>query len=171
MKFKIYTLVCISLILCSCATYEPTQFGDNAEISAYSEYDFEGELLFITDSSFFISNVTGEISEIAFKKSEAIKINGYTNRGWLGLIALQAIPPIILSITAQQAAPLALLIIPAISLGLYEMGTPPAPGIDKGQVNKYTSEYLKKYARFPQGLTSEQFKEFSKNKIVKKYIN
>lgn len=172
---KIYFIITIAFafILCSCSgSYELTQFGDESTISLKEGDDINGEFLFVTDSSFFITGSgTNEIYELGFKKCNDVMIKGYSNREWiLPVILLEGVTTAAFTIEVAantNAFPWFLVAIPALSYFLFEMGTKEDPGINKGEVNKYTAEKLNKYARFPRGLSTDQFLLISKNKTVK----
>ena len=173
MKFYSFLIITLAFFLCSCSgSYELTKFGDESTISIREGNDISGEFLFVTDSSFFISCLyTNEIYEIGFKKCNEVIIDGYSNRDWiLPVILLEGVSALTFSIECNANTgtfPWYLMVIPAISYFLFESGTPDAPGINSGEINKYSAETLKKYSRFPQGVTQDQFRVISKNKVIK----
>ena len=167
---------------CASSVYTIQNRGDIAEIqlityksSAVNEFSIELELVVITDTSIvalqFVHNIShdnqlGKVIEIPFSSIKKIEIMGYSNNDWiLPVIFLQVIPAIILTITAitvdeENAAIIVPLLIPAaLTAGLFAISdeeTPSFIGRDLFEEN----DQLKQFARYPNGLSTENFVHF-----------
>jgi hypothetical protein len=166
----ILAYACLS---CTALTNTLSPSGDTAEIITVTETKLTGELLAVSDSSFFVNmkplNIPSaagmELYEIPFGQMKKLTIHNYANTQWKGaIIAFEVVPAIILGLTAASgggdagALLLLMAIPPVINYAILSSSTPPAPGItEPATMNQI--EGLKKYARFPQGLTAPQLQQ------------
>lgn len=172
------------ILFVKCATSEHAikNRGDIAEVQlvnyksgAVSDFNIETEIVIITDSSIialqFVDNISpeyqlGKVIEIPFGNIKKLEIMGYSNNDWiLPVIFLQVIPAIILTITAitvdkENATIIVPLLIPAALTALLfatsDEKTPSFIGRDLFQEN----DQLKCFARYPNGLSTENFIKF-----------
>ena len=146
--------------------------GDTAQIILKDKREFVGELLAISDSTVLADLQPGSkdrsdlskrrITEIHFDDLQSIRINDYSNTKWKqAIILFEVIPTILMGIAAgsEDTEPLqvmAILSIPTfLSLAILASSTPAPPGITAPHSTDQFMD-MKKYSRFPQGLTGAQ---------------
>jgi hypothetical protein len=139
--------------------------GDTAIIRTENGNEFVGELLSLQDSSVYMATrqQRAEVVRVVLKNIKYIKIEGYTNRGWVTPVVLfEAIPTVLLTIAAGKVNSDiggALLIFGLPTLLTYiafEASTPAPPHMERPMAIE-NLEQFRKYARFPQGLTPTEF--------------
>jgi hypothetical protein len=136
-----------------------------------------GELVAVNDSCLIIyrePNVPvsfnpnryyhSEFFEIGLEDLASVKIEGYSNNRWKwSLVAFEVVPTVLMGVAMAQAEAenigpaLCILSLPTLlNLAIFSSSTPPSPGVEL-PLTKEKLEELKKYARFPQGLSGDQF--------------
>jgi len=146
--------------------------GDPAHILLQDEQLLKGELLAVSDSALYIyvqpasshrQNVSGGgIFQVNLGDLKSVKVKGYSNKKWIGaVLVFQVVPIILLGIAASSedadaGSGMAILSLPVLlTTLLFVASTPPEPGA-RSPVSPAELEKLRKYARFPQGLTPSQ---------------
>lgn len=148
--------------------------GDMAEVVFRDRRKLTCELLALTDSSIYVlrkgaklpSIYYGEVVEIYFRDLRSIAIRGYTNKKWIGaIIAFEVVPAALFAIAAASAdadgmgTAIGIMSLPVLlNFAVFSASTPPTPGV-KNFYSTGQSKRLRKYARFPQGLTQDQLKQ------------
>lgn len=140
--------------------------GDTAEIVMMrNNAKFIVELLAVQDNSLLFNHSTSneKIVSANLDDLQRITIKGYTNRKWIiPLVLFEVVPAVLLGVAASQAGVdnpggvFLISLIPAmINYFVFEISTPNQPKFN----NPFSTSdlrTLKKYARFPQGLTPDQ---------------
>ena len=159
------------MIACIPETRNLAPTGDTAEIKTNGNKIYTGELLLINEDEILLQinsgsiNLTAGIYTIPIDNIQYIKIEDYINYKWQGAIfGFEVVPILLLIIAAASAdaepAGLGLLLVPVLlNYVIFAASTPAPPGVE----NPFQSEQLielRKYARFPQGLTEDQLKSF-----------
>jgi hypothetical protein len=166
---KKYLLVFLPLVCfaaCGPSQYVLTPKGDTANIQTKTGLRFTGELLCIQDSSVYL--IRGEpeskVIRLPILDVRHIEIEGYANRRWVpSVIFFQAIPTILITVVASNVdvdltEPVLLIFgVPTlITYVAFEASTPAKPQSDNPKSIE-DIQGLRKYTRFPQGLTDTQF--------------
>lgn len=148
---------------CSPSGYIPSPNGDIAEISLPGYRIVKGELLAVTDTMIYVvkdNNILGIRNNIM----NDMNFNKYSDNSWVIAVLLgEVLPAVVLtSLVASHEGDagltLAITLIPAaISATLFALSSPKT-NYDDLQ-NKSEIYELKKFARYPGGLTESQFKE------------
>jgi len=169
----------LSVILTSCTPPEkllkPT--GDTASIVLQNNLSLEGELLTLVDSTLYVKtdfdsdqlnfSNSDEIVSLHISEIQSVKVSGYSNKKWIiPVIALEFIPAILLGIAASSEEVdenfgevfLTFSLIPITNALFFAFKTPKTPQFKHPFSAKNLFE-LKKYTRFPQGLTPAQLDE------------
>lgn len=172
-NLKIFVCVVgLAAAVCSCASQmsslSPT--GDKAEITLTNGKTHTGELIAVTDSLlylFFQPDPSKSASKrfkglygVETSNVQRIMIHGYSNKRWVaGVLLFEVVPTVLIAIAASAAGAdpagvLFLLSLPvAVNVAIFSASTPSAPEFEGKLV---TSLEIRKYARFPQGLNSNQ---------------
>lgn len=148
--------------------------GDRADFTLADSTRFTAELITIDKELLYVRLESGwdalqvpqkeKIVGFPTRSVKEVHVQGYSNRNWVTpWIALEVVPTIVLSITAGVYYDIGYALEGLFILGavtglnglLLSQGTPPPPRYNNLQMQSNVSE-LKKYARFPQGLTPEQ---------------
>ena len=146
--------------------------GDTATVYMRDNPRFVGELLAVNDRTLYFYVESGlpgsqvpsqeRIIGVHVDALNSIKIEGYSNRKWIpALIAFEVIPTVLLDIAAasEDAAAGGFMLVfsipTAINAAIFAASTPKTPGIE-ARISSRELEELRKYARFPQGLTPAQ---------------
>lgn len=181
-KVLFIVVVAVSFIKCTGSKYTIQNKGDTAQIdivnpnsSLIRAFHTEVEIVIVTDTSIialqYNDNIPtesqfGKVIEIPFNNIKQIEILGYSNNRWiLPVILFQVVPAIILTITgitasSENAIIIAPLLIPAMLTSLlFAVSDTEAPSF-KGTNLFQEKEKLKLYAKFPNGLSPENFIRF-----------
>ena len=174
--FTKYVLLICSIHFISCypnnRDFRPN--GDVVEINTVNDNTYTGELLTVDDGSMLLLIESGEISSRKEKyqvpkiyrfpkdKIQYLEVENYINKGWQGSILTYEVLPVVLLIIAASAANadspevVAVLLLPAlINYGIFAAATEDPPGVVAPfETDKFIA--LRKYSRFPQGLTDRQ---------------
>jgi hypothetical protein len=151
--------------------------GDNASVVLRNHSEFIGEIVAVSDST-VLFNTQPELQSpqgsfqqrfvvVQVDDLESITIKGYSNRKWTGaVIGFEVVPAILLGLAAGIADSditgevfLISAIPPLLNFIAFEASTPKPPKFEY-PITAERLKDLKKYARFPQGLTTEQHKRF-----------
>jgi hypothetical protein len=182
-RFLLISIILIlSLLLnsCSAPAFILKHTGDNVIIKMKNQSIYKGEFLFLKSDNFYLipdevhSNnpyapKRYSVSAINLRQIESIVIEGYSDRRWgVPLLVFQATPALILAMVASSvnsdnfAPVLGIGSIPVLLTWLlFEGSTPVSPSFNNfGEPENL--EELKKYSRFPQGLTDSQIKDLLK---------
>jgi hypothetical protein len=161
------------LISCSSSEYTLKSTGDVAIGETRNNLSYTGELLTIQDSTVYLvldrdtTNAQGErkreVASIYVSDIKSIQIEGYTNRSWLTWVLLfEALPSALFTIEAEVYDHefsfwgfLILQIPTLLTYVFFEASTPPTPGA-ADPITPVQLVALRKYTRFPQGLTPTQ---------------
>lgn len=185
LKVLFIAVIAVSFIKCTTSQYTVQNKGDIAEIdivnpnsSSVGTFNIDVEIVIVTDTSIIaiqyndnipIESQVGKVIEIPFNKIKDIEILGYSNTGWvLPVILFQVVPAIILTITAitvnsENASIIAPLLIPAaLTSLLFAVSDTEAPSF-KGTNLFQEKEKLKLYAKYPNGLSSDNFEKLLYN--------
>lgn len=171
---------------CSLGGYSISPYGDKADIQFKDGGELKCELILISDSSVVFglsqkySDVTSELFYSPKNEIRSIKVNGYSDEGWVvPVLVFQGVPAVLLAVAAGSAGnPNGALIglataIPAIVTALIfalSAGNTPEWNYDspKDDIND-----LKIYCRYPAGLSNEELKRLLKGynqENIKKYF-
>lgn len=169
MKTQIYLLLfALSCLLSSCAPsgYIPSSKGDYTEITLLKDKVAFGELLAVTDTMIFIEKDRNIIA-IRNRNLKQLYFDKYHDNSWILSVALmEVLPALVFSITASSynAADgdflpvfLASLIPAAISTPLFLLSAPKTTFDDLS--NESEIYELKKFSRYPGGITERQLKD------------
>lgn len=182
---NIFILLSLIVLFSRCASsnYTVQDKGDTAIIkiedstnNAASEFNnIEVELAIITDTSivaiqyhkrYASEQQVGEVIEISFNSIKNIEIMGYSNSGWvLPVILFQVVPAILITIAAMSSSEdnafiIAPLLIPAaLTTILFATSDEETPSF-MGKNLFEEKDKLKAYARYPNGLSTENFIRF-----------
>lgn len=170
MKTQIYlSMLVLICLLSSCvpSEYLVSENGDNAEIILLKNRKIKGELLAVNDSMIF---VLADNNILAIKNIELrqIDFDKYSDNSWIiGVAVLQVLPSVVISALASKYGHVfgtffAVTMIPAvISASLFALSSPKTTFDD---LTKVTEIYdLKKFSRYPGGITERQMKELLKH--------
>ncbi len=185
LKVLFIAVIAVSFIKCTTSQYTVQNKGDIAEIdivnpnsSSVGTFNIDVEIVIVTDTSIIaiqyndnipIESQVGKVIEIPFNKIKDIEILGYSNTGWvLPVILFQVVPAIILTITAitvnsENASIIAPLLIPAaLTSLLFAVSDTEAPSFEGTNLFQ-EKEKLKLYAKYPNGLSSDNFEKLLYN--------
>ncbi|HMS64665.1 MAG TPA: hypothetical protein PKD83_05355 [Ignavibacteria bacterium] len=165
------TLICITLLVlifgmssCTSSDYVPGPNGDYAEITLKGNRELHAELLFVTDTMIFVDS-KNSIVGLKTKNLDEIKFEKYKDDSWLiGVALLDVLPALIIAISAvtdNDLSPAVYAMIPAaITSTLYILSSPKSTF---DNLNKKSDIFeLKKFSRYPGGITDRQFKALLK---------
>lgn len=168
-----FILPLMALLSCGPSKDVLNSTGDLARVETNTNSRYTGELLFIQDTLvYLLVEGTGTkgmgtpekgVYCISTSTLRSIEIDGYANRKWqASMLAFQIVPTVLLMISAGSVnsgnvgGAFLLFGLPTIlTYLLFEAGTPEPPGA-KAPLSESALDELRKYARFPQGLTSSQ---------------
>jgi hypothetical protein len=172
--------VLLAAILTGCGTSEyvlkPT--GDIAKVTTDQDGIIIGELLSIQDSTIYLvtdydtarpeRKAGGAISSCQIAHITSIEIEGYSDRSWVtSVLLLEGVPTILLTAAASSAKANAGSVFLAFSIPTvltwiaFEASTPAPPKADFPVTSDKLAD-LKKYSRFPQGLTPDNLDKLRK---------
>ena len=179
----ILSIICIigliTFMSCASQTLLLNPTGDTASVTLLNQTVHIGELLAINDTTIYIKIISNDyisttttainprIASISIGSIKSIEIKGYSNTQWkTGLILFEVIPSILMGIAAHSYSDdnnpfliAGVLSIPTLlNLALFKYSTPEPPRLDH-PIESTHLEKLKKYARFPQGLSMPQLKQ------------
>ena len=190
MKIR-FLIIIIMLSSCSAPKFALKHTGDIAVVNLKSKSTFSGEFLFVKDNHIYLlldesqsSNPSTvkkySVSSTQINQIESMTINGYSDRSWgTSILIFQVVPAFVLalvgaSVDGDNFAPvLGVGLVPVLlSWLLFEGSTPSSPSFENF-IEQDNIEELKKYSRFPQGLTNNQLEELLKmhNQVEIKEIN
>lgn len=176
---KVHPILCkvcifsfIAITPCTAQTRLLKPAGDSATVLMLDQRGFVGEVLAVSDTTIYFNIKSGlpdvqvpSIIGIHVNALAFIEIKGYSNKKWIpALIAFEVIPTLLLGIAAAsvdaEASQIMLMVsIPTvINLAIFAASTPPAPRFGHPFSSEHLEE-LKKFARFPQGLTAAQLEQ------------
>lgn len=190
MKTLIYLLALTgSFILGSCSSYnfvnEPVGNAVNVELK--NKLMFEGELLFVRDSSaYFLVNSADYpvylgnslyLFRIPLSRIKSLKITDLDDKGWIfPIIGEQLLPGITLGIVASgynSSASILILggtvLLSAVTFALFESSSPKDPEFHNFNSHKGIDR-LRKYARYPIPLNEFQIQDLLKSYNLTKVI-
>ena len=154
--------------------------GDRADIMLDDSTHITAELITVDEERIFLRLESGwdalqvpeeeKIVGLPTRSVAQVEILGYSNKNWVTpWVALEVVPAVLLSVTVGvynnsfEDALKGMLILGGIA-GLngliLSVSTPTPPRYANLQMRVHVDE-LKKYARFPQGLTPEQMSRFA----------
>ncbi len=165
-----YILIIIIIIQVACIpeTRNLVPAGDRAEIKTKSDMLYRGEFLMVDEDAVVMrmdsgqTGISDDIYSFPIDKIQYIKIDNYTNYKWQGaILGFEVVPILLLFLTATVSGVgepnhIAILLLPLlVNYGIFAASTPAPPGVEDPFPAEQLLE-LKKYSRFPQGLTEEQ---------------
>lgn len=174
----IYAVFILFLMLAGCSSsikaIKPG--GETVEVELKSGREMEVELIMVTDSSLLIlhtpetrstSSLARGIYKISLTQLKSVKVENYSNDTWITpVLVFQVVPSVLFTIAAAgEGAELSgagILILfgpPVLTALLLASSQPPAPGVAEPLIQEHINE-LRKYARFPNGLSPEQMAAF-----------
>ncbi len=165
-RYPVMIIVLTLIVGCGQSSYTLRAGGDAAIMMTKDGKEWTGEILCMQDSSVYFLNAEGrsKVFRVQVGAIQEIRIEGYVNRGWVTpLILFQVLPTVLMTVAASTvdispAAPLAIFGLPTLlTFALFEASTPDPPQSTE-PFGPESIGPLQKYARFPQGLTAEQFK-------------
>lgn len=161
----IFILVLVSVLYsCQASNYTPSPNGDIAELTLKGNRILKGELLAVSDTMILIvknKSILGiesrSLNQIFFKK--------YKDNSWLiGVATMEVLPALMLTLLVAShesdatAAVFAVTMIPvALSTTLF-LTSQPKTTYD-GIADKSETDELRKFARYPGGITERQLAE------------
>jgi hypothetical protein len=174
MKRLLFLSVLIILTGCASGIKEISFEGDQAEIILRNKSTFDAELLMVSDSGLFVIRALtppkvrnlkcDKIFFLPYVEVFQVRVEGYTNHGWVApVIIFQAVPAVLFTTAAYSAGAelnstgaLILFGIPALTAILFASSEPDPPGYT-GNITEDQKKELQKYTRYPGGLTDMQF--------------
>ncbi len=181
MRKPVFLIIVCLLLSCSHGLMNMSFEGDTAEIELSTGSKINAELLMVSDLGLYVRPVravskassvhSGKIYRIPYADIRKISIEGYVNHGWQpAVIIFQFIPAILFTIAAASADAeltaggfLILYGIPVFTYVLFAGSEPDPPGF-AGQITEDQLAELRKYTRYPDGLSDAQF-----SLLLKKY--
>lgn len=170
MKTFIYTaLLAIMSCTYSCAPsgYLASEYGDEAEITMKMNRSMKAELLTVTDTMIYVLN-KNNILGISNKNLKEVKFKKYADDySWvIGVSLYEVLPSLIIStlalnMDAEFGATFAITIIPAVVSSALFVVSSAKSSYDNF---KYASDVfeLKKFSRYPGGITDTQMENLLK---------
>jgi hypothetical protein len=170
---KACILAFVTLVSCAPQSKLLQPTGDRATVAIRNRVTFLGELLAVSDSTVLFKIESAIASALPQEKIisvrvddlQSITIAGYSNKSWVTpLVAFEVVPALLLTAAASSAeaeAGSVLLIFsipPALTYIAFATSTPRAPKFEH-PFTPAQLESLKKFARFPQGLTLAQLEQ------------
>jgi hypothetical protein len=174
MRKKILSVIlaCLCLYQLSCVVSENIHLspqGQGIHIDLKSGNQVKGELLSFQDGVLYVfdkSEGHGRIVEIASEDLVSARIRGLANTKWVGfVIGLEVVPAAIffgelVAYTEVAGTGFILLSLPVIlTTALFAVSTPGGPSFRTEDMQTGTAADIRKYARFPQGLSPDQLGE------------
>lgn len=172
MKIISYGIIILMITLsCGCSSHvflKPN--GESAHIVLKSSTTIDGEILAIQDTAIYILTTESDLVKprmvcARLENIQSVEIKNFYDKSWLfPLVALEGIPTILLTIAAANAGTnaggiFAVFLIPTgVTFMVFEASTPSQPFFVLESAMMLKKD-LRKYARFPQGLTSDQINQ------------
>ena len=170
MKTKIYpSLILLILVMSSCAPsgYLVSEKGDLTKISLMKNRVIKGELLAVYDTMILVLQ-DNNILAIKNSKLNEIDFDKYSDYSWIaGVALLQVLPSAVFSALGAGygndfATTFAVTLIPAvISASLFALSSPETTFDNFTEISELHK--LKKFCRYPGGITERQLKELLKS--------
>lgn len=177
----LFCLLMINFYSCTSSEKVTEPKGDNIQLNLKNGKNYEAELLMVKDSMMYFiihelkvekKTLSNVIARTNMNNLHAISLESYSDISWLAyVIAVNGIPAIMFSAVAlsyDHSEGLLTFIPFGVNLLLYIISEPGDVEIQVPITDRKIEE-LNKYARYPLGLSEEQFNtllEFNKQKEV-----
>jgi hypothetical protein len=178
MRTHILTAIFIVLALAGCSSLDTVHYTGETTTLTVKSHPVEAELLCIADSCLYVIPAadacakyrltSGAVYTVPYLELQGMEVENIANNDWTyGILLMEVVPAILMGAAAasygegESFLPVtgALLIPAALNALLFVGGTAETPSVDKnGSPNAYRE--LRRYARFPQGLTPSQLESF-----------
>lgn len=178
MKIQIYVLILVFIFLissCAPSGYMASPNGDFAEITLLNDRVVKAELLYVTETNLIVEKDRNLIS-INNNRIKQLYFGRYSDNSWItGVALMEVLPAVAFTVLASgyeinPGSTLAITLIPAvISTSLFILS---APKTTFNNLSNVSDVYeLKKFARYPGGVTERQLNELLKHSGQDSLIN
>lgn len=166
MKIRNYIIILafVSVLYsCQASEYVPSPNGDNAELTLKGNRILNGELLAVTDTMIFIVK-DKSILGIESRSLKQIYFKKYKDNTWItGVALMEVLPALTLTLLVgshegDMATTFAVTLIPAVLSTTLFLTSAPKTTYD-GIADKSETDELRKFARYPGGVTQRQLNE------------
>ena len=167
------------LVLCSCTTLETVHYRGETVTLSVQRWQLEAELLFLGDSCLYVipgietaragGLKPGIVYSARYESLAGMEVENIANNDWgLGILLMEVAPAVLMGAAAASysggenfvAVTAACLLPAALNALLFSAGSAVTPAVDAGATPEQYRGELRRYARFPQGLTGEQLTRF-----------
>jgi hypothetical protein len=178
MRTHILTAIFILLVTAGCSSLNTVHYAGETTTLTVKSQPVEAELLCIADSCLYVipaagacakySLTSGSVYALPYRDLQGTEVENIANNDWTyGILLMEVVPAILMGAAAasygegESFLPVtgALLIPAALNALLFAGGTAETPAVN-GAASPDAYRELRRYARFPQGLTPSQLQTF-----------